>query len=590
MLFQFTISSAILFVVGILVLVFDIVIWSRRRSPGAVAFFAFLLSIIWWLFARTLQSAAVYFDDKVIWAIVSFIGIMSTVIFWLCFTLEYTNSTWWKRSLYLPLLFLVPFVSLLIAIFSLYSNPGLFSFTISADQTGFFVVWSHSLVFWIQVIYLMLIVVAGMVILGRFMMSRPGLSRRQFFIILIGTLIPTVSPLFYTFHGAPASQLDWLPLTFVIGGLIYAMTIFRFKFLDLVPAARRMLVDSLPDRILVLNREETIVDVNAAVRERGDQGAMTWLGRRLESVWPRLDGILRKLKDGEHTEMVLDGEEDKYVDISLKNIKGSRGEKVGQLIVLRDITEWKRTHKRLEESYQEEKRLRRTLEEEIEKRSKYTWALVHELNTPLTSILASSEMLEAEVEDKILQALVKNVRRSAQKLEERISELVDLAKGEAGMLKIRAMPLDIGELLREIVAEMRPGAEKKGLKMELELDEMPVAFVDRTRFRQVMVSLMNNAIKFTEKGGVKVKGTVYDSRNILVEVEDSGRGINEEVMEHLFDPYRRRMKEGDQLGGWGIGLALVKMFVDLHGGKVSVKSQPGKGTTFSLTMPVYETH
>jgi len=187
-----------------------------------------------------------------------------------------------------------------------------------------------------------------------------------------------------------------------------------------------------------------------------------------------------------------------------------------------------------------------------------------------------------------LQALVQNIRRSSLNLEQRINELIELARGEVGMLKIDILPLDMGELLKEIVSEMKPVGGGKGLKIELELEELPQVLGDRSRLRQVMSNLLNNAIKFTVRGGVKVRGKVYDQEHILVEVEDSGQGLEENEIENLFDPYRRKVKTGERLSGLGIGLALAKQFVDLHGGQIWVTSQPGKGSTFSFTVPVYQ--
>jgi PAS domain S-box-containing protein len=588
MLFEFTISSIILFLVGVIALILCVAIWTRRRSPGAVPFLFFSVAVIWWLFARILQSAALRFDDKEILAIVTYPGIASAVIFWLCFTLEYTGITWWKRARYLPLLFLVPVLAILFVIGSLYFDLGWFHITLLADQTDSFVVWSHNPVFWVQITYLSLLVMVGMVVLVRFMLRRPRYYRLQLFIFLIGTLIPGISMLFYSLSHLPRGPIDWLPLTFIFGGLIYAVTIFRFKFLDLVPVARGALLERLPDGILVLNEEGVIADLNPAVKKIGGENTKTELGQRLGLVWPQLDTIRKQMEDGQHTEMVIDIGEKRYVDVSLTEIEGSHGEKAGQLIVLRDITEQKLTQKKMEELYQAERLLSHSLQEEIDKRSKYTRALVHELKTPLTSMLSSSELLEAEVKESLLLALVRNVRRASLNLEQRINELLELARGEIGMLKINAAPMNMEELLSEIISEMSPMATAKGLLLLSEIGKLPPVMGDKSRLRQVMSNLLSNAMKFTSRGAVSVIAACDDSERILVQVKDTGKGIDHEKLDNLFDPYRRKVNEGHDLGGLGIGLALTKMFVELHGGKIWVESQPQKGTVFSFTVPIYK--
>ena len=177
---------------------------------------------------------------------------------------------------------------------------------------------------------------------------------------------------------------------------------------------------------------------------------------------------------------------------------------IAGIVTLRDITERKSTQKRLQSIYFEERRLRNSLQEEIDKRSKYTRALVHELKTPLTSILASSELLESEIRDEVHAALVKNIRRASLNLEQRISELLELARGEIGLLKINPMPLDLTGLLREILSETAPVAEAKNLLLISDISQLPLVFADRNRLRQVVNNLLTNAIKFTNKGTIAV--------------------------------------------------------------------------------------
>jgi signal transduction histidine kinase len=201
--------------------------------------------------------------------------------------------------------------------------------------------------------------------------------------------------------------------------------------------------------------------------------------------------------------------------------------------------------------------------------------------------MVSGELLEEEVKDHLFLELIKNIRRSSFKLQQRISELLELARGEIGMLKINAGPLDMEKLLREGVSEMSPIAAAKGLTIILEITNLPLVMGDKTRLSEVMSNLLSNAIKFTSSGVVTVTAASDDSGQVLVSVKDTGRGIDEERIKNLFDPYlRKESYEGQDLGGLGIGLALCKLFVELHGGKIWVESQPGSGTVFSFTIPI----
>jgi signal transduction histidine kinase len=237
--------------------------------------------------------------------------------------------------------------------------------------------------------------------------------------------------------------------------------------------------------------------------------------------------------------------------------------------------------------YQEEVRLRSGMQDEIDKRTKYTRALVHELKTPLTSILASSELLESEAKEAISQALIKNLRRAAFNLENRINDLIDLARGETGRLHIVRKPIDIYQLINDITKEINPMAAAKGLKMEVSLVQpLPIIQVDKIRLSQVITNLLSNAIKYTTTGKIIFQVTNYDENYVLFKIEDTGRGIDAEHMEFLFDPYRRKPSGGMQFSGIGIGLPLSKMYVELHEGKIWADSTYGRGSTFSFTIPV----
>ena len=279
-----------------------------------------------------------------------------------------------------------------------------------------------------------------------------------------------------------------------------------------------------------------------------------------------------------------DGEK-RVVDISEGTIRYAGDE--ARIMSVRDVTERKKTQQKLESLYAEERNLRSDLQTEIEKRSKYARSLVNELRPPLTSISASIDVLEKEVKNDIYLALVKNIGRASVNLEQRINELIELANGEIGMLKIDPVELDLAVVLREIVSELAPVAAEKGLVMLQDVPDLPRVRGDRSRLRQVMTNLLSNAIKFTFKGSILVKAFKLSESEVMVSVSDTGRGMTAEEVENIFDPYRRKLSSGHDMRGLGIGLALSKMFVELHKGTIKAESEVGKGSTFSFTVPVY---
>ncbi len=267
-------------------------------------------------------------------------------------------------------------------------------------------------------------------------------------------------------------------------------------------------------------------------------------------------------------------------------LKDQDGKRIGWVSVVRDITERKKMEEELKERYREERKLRQELEAEIKKRIEFSRIVVHELKTPLTSIMVSSDILVSELKEQLLLDLAKSINRSAADLNNRIDELLDMAKGEMGTLKLKIKPLDIRELLLGIAQEMAPLISSRKQSLTLNLPEkLPLVKADENRVKQVVLNLLSNASKFTPEGGKITLSAREEGASLIVEVQDNGPGIAEKDQKHLFEPYYRLEQEKERTSGLGLGLALAKTLVELHGGKIWVKSKLGEGSTFSFSLP-----
>jgi len=261
---------------------------------------------------------------------------------------------------------------------------------------------------------------------------------------------------------------------------------------------------------------------------------------------------------------------------------------VGGIVVnFRDITERKRSEEKLQQMYEQEKELRQQLEAEMRKRVEFTRTLAHELKTPLTSVLASSESLLVKLTDEQLQGLARNISRGASNLDSRIDELLDLARGEVGMLELKIEPVDMLQVLRDAVEYMSPVAASQGQSLIAELpSSLPLVRGDSNRLHQVVMNLLGNALKFTPGDGrIRLTAKSRDG-SIVVEVRDTGPGIAKEDRDRLFEPYHRLGSDRGHLSGLGLGLALCKTLVELHGGEIWVRSRVGKGSTFGFSIPL----
>ncbi|MFQ5759189.1 MAG: ATP-binding protein [Candidatus Bathyarchaeia archaeon] len=363
----------------------------------------------------------------------------------------------------------------------------------------------------------------------------------------------------------------------------------------------QLMFESIADGVIVYDLDGNIVRVNeAAVQMHGYESRDELIGRSAFELIAEKDQAramknLKRTLDVGYTRnveyMLLTRHGGKFdAELSAAVLQEASGKPKGFVVISKDITERKRADKKLQELYQNEKVLRQKLEEEINKRIEFTRALVHELKTPITPVLASSELLLQKLKDEPLLGLAQNISQGASNLNHRIDELLDLAKGEIGVLRLNPEPVDPLQLLQGIVHEETPVALRNGQFLNVELpSSLPTAWADEERFRQVVFNLMNNAFKFTPAGGKITLKAREEGANLIVEVQDTGYGISEQEQQLLFEPYRPLESDRERLSGLGLGLSLAKKLVELHGGQIWVKSQKGKGSTFSFSMPLEAT-
>jgi signal transduction histidine kinase len=217
--------------------------------------------------------------------------------------------------------------------------------------------------------------------------------------------------------------------------------------------------------------------------------------------------------------------------------------------------------------------------------------MVHELRTPLAAITATTHvLLRPEVTDEHRNEMVDTIREETQRLTRMTTEFLDLARLESGRSRIARDPVDMTEVLRETVETVTPQADTRKIDLTLEIapPELPTIKGDEEKLKQVLLNLLTNAIKYNrEEGQVNVHATRGDNC-IAVSVSDTGFGISEENLPHIFEKFYRVADHEGFTQGTGLGLAVAKRIVEGHGGQISVESKVGEGTTFRFTIPIPE--
>ena len=217
--------------------------------------------------------------------------------------------------------------------------------------------------------------------------------------------------------------------------------------------------------------------------------------------------------------------------------------------------------------------------------------VVHELRTPLTSIRGYSQMLLLTEDTGQGQKLefAETIYREATRLGQIVNDFLDLARLESGRTHIAQEPVNMGEVISETLAILQPQAAERQVSIALQVPEtLPILIGDPARLKQVMVNLVSNAVKYNHKGGrVDIEVQVGEDE-FNVAVQDTGRGIAEEDLPHIFEKFYRVDDPEQQIKGTGLGLSIAKHIVEVHGGAMSVQSVWGQGSTFAFTLPLPE--
>lgn len=273
-----------------------------------------------------------------------------------------------------------------------------------------------------------------------------------------------------------------------------------------------------------------------------------------------------------------------WVETNLVPLPASNTSPGGMVAIERDITNSKLREAELAEA-------KRKAERSEAAKTQFLATTSHEIRTPMNSIVGLTDLLAEKQLDPESREYVVALQDSAQSLLRIVNDILDLSKLEAGKLKITPTVFSVKDFFAKIEMLMRPRAEAKGLSLTLELpDDMPMILADEGRIRQILVNLIDNAIKFTRTGGVTVSlqtARIANTCRFAVDVTDSGIGISEDGMRRLFGYYAQAEDTtAAEFGGTGLGLAISRQLAREMGGDLTVVSHEGQGSCFSLFLPV----
>jgi PAS domain S-box-containing protein len=365
----------------------------------------------------------------------------------------------------------------------------------------------------------------------------------------------------------------------------------------------RSLMEKASDAILLADLQGNLIDANQKAIElfgysKEEITQMTMRQLHEEGELDKYVAVFRDIADqgvGKLLDAQIFCKNGTFVDVDITGSLIQWGEKPILQGIFRDITERKQAENKLRESYEKLAQTNADLARATRLKDEFLANMSHELRTPLNAILGMSEALLDQafglLNDQQRRSL-QTVTRSGNHLLSLINDILDLSKIEAGKITLTYSSISIHQLCDSSISFIKQQAAQKQIQLEVDIPpNLPPLFLDERRIRQVLINLLNNAVKFTNpQGKITLKVTLEPSTEtgnmIRCAVIDTGIGITPENISKLFQPFVQIDSAlNRQYTGTGLGLSLVKRLVEMHDGRVSVTSQPGVGSCFMIDLP-----
>lgn len=392
--------------------------------------------------------------------------------------------------------------------------------------------------------------------------------RKSCILISIGSFVP-VAVLPLQMSGL-AKGYDLMPASTFVGLTIFCIALFRQNVFLATEIVNEKLLENMKEAVIVLDTKFNYISANNSAIS-----CLPILADFMEGELLPNNELLQIARNGIQSEIEMN---ERIYKVHVESVYND-SKKIGNCIFLYDITDERNNLNVMA-------RLKETAEKASETKSNFIARMSHEIRTPINAIIGMNEMISRETKDAEIRQYSVDIRNSANSLLGIINDLLDNAKIESGKMEIVTVEYKLADLLHEVYQTCVIKAKEKKLELVFDIDEkLPSEYLgDDLRLKQILINLVNNAIKYTDNGYVKLKilgRRKNDVMKLIISVTDTGHGIRREDIKYLFDEFRRVDEAKNRnTEGTGLGLAITNKLLSMMGSTLNVESEFGKGSVF----------
>lgn len=545
-----------------------------------------MLAIMVWSAAYGLELSSTTKEGMLFWLRIEYLAIPYVVPLMLLVVMRFTGLGLHISAYQYGYLFLIPVVITVMSITNEYHHLYYTSVRLSFDEKIPLLELSIGPFYYVHVAYIYVLTVFSLFVVVRKLVYQRALFRKQLLFMLIAVLIPLASFTLYFIGLMPIKNIDPTPFAFTLSGLAMSISILRFRMLDLMPIAREHVFQSMQDGLVVVDTKNRLVDCNPVVHKIFGWKSVPY-GKRIDVLWesyPKMAQPIGKQSE-QPVEVSLEVEEtERHFLVSNSEIFNHKGRLIGRLLVLHDITARFELQRHLR---QNEEKLRMLNAE----KDKLFSVIAHDLRGPIGNFMSYTRLLTDDSVEMNKHEMVEAARamhKSAASLFGLLENLLNWSRMQRDDVKMKMQPLLLHEVIHTNLELQRENYTRKKIQIVNQVDAELKVSADENMLNAILRNLISNAIKFTESGGeIAINAMTLSNGLVEVVVSDTGIGMDSQTLENLYRIDQKSGRPGTEGEvSSGLGLILVKEFVEKQGGSLRAESRVGEGSRFSFTLPV----
>ena len=565
---------------GLIALVMAIIIF--RRSGEAVRQYSYItFGIAIWSIAYAFELSSSEYKNMMFWLKIEYIGIAFLPAMWFQFIIKFIGKRHWLNFNREVILYSIPILTFI----AVWTNDFHFLYysKVEVVNTGAFPVLSLTVGPWyiVHTIFFYTLLIWGLILLIKKFINADKVYRRQNYVIVLAALIPWIVNIFYLFNIRPFGHIDLTPFAFSITCLITSIGLIQLRLFDIIPVARDKIIEDLNDGILVLDTMDRVIDVNSKLKKfiLDEFQREIKIGETFESYFNEhpylLENVIARRKCV--NEITFNNH---FFEITVTPLFEKNTIYSGVILMFRDINERKKSEVILKNQSEELQKLN-------EIKDKMFSILAHDLRGPILNLKEIMSFYDQKIisEEELISHLPlinSDIKSTSSLLENLLHWCKVQLKGErivAENISLKLISLVQINLYKTQIAE-------KSLIIVNNIPDNAFVQADKNMVELILRNLISNAIKYCHPNNTITLNCTQKDGYYITEVSDTGVGINADAISKLFGLNNYTTTGTNAEKGTGLGLLLCKEFVEKNGGRIWVRSEVGKGSTFSFSLPI----